>query len=428
MVAISFNFGHTFVQRKGLGVASFTGYPILDFCSSYKKPATLVSRHTVAERTAETNNIHFGANSTMLRTNSSMFEANSSMFESNSTKDVPNMGSTTRDPQVDLVFNIRFWVFVTVIPVGIIGNMLCVLVMSQKQNRKSSCSTYMGSLAIVDTIVLISQGGMTLIHYSRWLVSILTIDKLNIMCKVCAYSLFSAAFSGTMIILALLVERVIVVTCPLKAAVLLSPRRAMMVISIIIIFTFAYNIPLIFSATMMNHFGLQCISVPGSGYASAIYHVSKIVLSGVVPFVAILTMNITILCAVKSSKKQQKRMSAQRQQSPVRTVTSSSGGSVRGSIKKADAVSKMDRQLTIMTVVLTIAFLCLTMPKYAHQLAWMNIDWQSSTQMVILFGWSGTISQELYILNSVVNFFLYVMTGSKFRQDLRTMFQCKTVN
>ena len=392
--------------------------------------------YTEDERMAKCDDARFGGNATILGTNSTMLTVKPTMFESNSSTGGLNTEAATRDPQIDLVFNIRFWVYITVIPIGILGNIVCILVVSKKQNRKASSCVYMGALAIADTVVLISQGGIIILV--TWLTKIFAADKLNIMCKVFAYSLFSAAFCGTMIILALLAERVIAVTCPLKAAVLLSPRRALIVIITIIILTFTYNIPIIFSATVIDHFGLQCISVPGLGYASAIYHMSKIVLSGVLPLVAILTMNLTILCAVKSSQRQQKCLSAEQHRS-MNTISSSISGNPdqRSQAISTDDVnlaiahhqdhkiSKTERQLTVMTVVLTLSFLCLTIPKYAHQLAFINIDWQSSPQMVIVFGWSGTITSELHTINSAINFFLYVMTGSKFREDLKTMFQCK---
>ena len=388
---------------------------------------------------AGTTTLQFGADTTMLGTNSSKVGGNVSMDETSTISAAEYVRSTTWDPQVHLVFTIRFWWYSIVIPVGIIGNLLCLLVLLKKQNRKMSCNVYMAALAMADTMVLVSQSGMTVLM--NWLPTVFPLDKLNIMCKVFSYSLFSSAYSGTMIILALLVDRVIAVTNPLRAAGILSPKRAMFVTITLIMLAFAYHIPFIFSATMMDHFGLQCICVPGLGYASVMYHRSKIILSGVLPLVAILTMNLTILCAFKSSQRQQKHLSAQRCQSTIKTVSNFSEDSDQMSkgMSKVDPktataghqdrkTSKAERQLTIMTVVLTLSFLCLTMPKYAHHLAWMNIDWQSDQQMVVTFGTSSITTQELYILNSAVNFFLYAMTGSKFRRDFIGMFKCKTAD
>ena len=92
-------------------------------------------------------------------------------------------------------------------------------------------------------------------------------------------------------------------------------------------------------------------------------------------------------------------------------------GSISDSINDKD--NNKERQLTIMTVVTTIALLLLTLPKYAHQVVFMNIDWTISGHR------SAFVTHALYILNSGINCFLYVMTGSKFRSDLRTLLQCK---
>ena len=376
---------------------------------------------------------------TIVTLNSSMSTAHSSMAHTNTSVVRVNIETATkRDPQVDIGFAIRFWWYSTVIPIGIIGNMLCVLVLSKKQNPTVSSNVYMGALALADTMVLISQGGMTILI--NWLTKVIALKKQNIMCKVFSYFVFSASYSGTLIILALLTERVIVVTRPLKAAVLLSPKRAMAVVIILTMVAFAYNLPFIFSATMVDHFGLHCVCAPGVGQIPAFYHVSKVVLSGVLPLVAILTLNLTILCAVKSSQHQQKHLSAQQHQTTKRGALNDCADSDQGGqVISKDEVnptiaenhhkrSSTERQLTIMTVVLTLTFLCLTMPKYAHQFAFINTDWQSSQQMLFTFGWSAVTTQELYILNHAINFFLYIMTGSKFRQDLRAMFQCKTVH
>ena len=335
------------------------------------------------------------------------------------------------DLQIDLWFNIRFWWYITVIPVGIIGNLTCLLMVSMKQNYKMSTSVYQGALAIADTIVLISQGGFVILV--NWLTKFFAVNTLNIMCKVLSYFLFSAAFYGTMIIMALLVERVIVVTRPLKAAVLLSPRRAMIVIITIIIIAFAYNIPIIFSATMADHFGLQCVSV--SGYASVIYHMTKVILSGVIPFFAILTMNLMILCAVKSSRKQKKRYAGRKHHNFTISHISKNSDSrievcreddvkVDVTGRQDDKMSLIEWQLTVMTMVVTLTFLFLTVPKYAQQVAFINIYWLNSCQGLVRFGRSALVTQQLYMLNSAINFFLYIVSGSKFRSDLKTLCKC----
>ena len=333
----------------------------------------------------------------------------------------------TPDPEWQLGLNIRFWSDAVIIPIGILGNLLSLIVVTRKQNRTLSCSVYMGALAVADTLTLIGQSGLWMI--ANILPSVWGMEKLGIMCTVCCYILFSSSFGGVMMILALLAERVIAVTFPLKAAVLLSPRRAVTIIIINSIITLAYHVPILYTTAVIDMNGKQCVRNVSevNAYWAEIYYLSKLILNGVLPFVGILTMNLAILCVVRSAGRAKQKLSA-------RSRTSKSDQDVaivndtRVTIRSnQDHIkSKREDQLTMMTVVISLTFLCLTIPRYAQHFAFISIDWQSSESMRKAYGWSGMMTQRLYILNSAVNFFLYFMAGSKFRTDLKELFQCKT--
>ena len=79
---------------------------------------------------------------------------------SSTTVDIEN---TLGESQLALLSNIKFWWITIVMPVGIVGNILCLLVVSQKQNRSISCSMYMGALAVCDSFVLIGKSMQTYI-------------------------------------------------------------------------------------------------------------------------------------------------------------------------------------------------------------------------------------------------------------------------
>lgn len=162
---------------------------------------------------------------------------------------------------------------------------------------------------------------------------------------------------------------------------------------------------------------------------------TKVIISGVIPFFAILTMNLMILCAVKSSRKQKKRHAGRKHHNATISHISKKSDPRREVCRKDDIkaeitehqddkMSKIEWQLTVMTMVVTLTFLFLTVPKYAQQVAFINIDWQSSFQGLVHFGWSALVTQQLYMLNSAINFFLYIVSGSKFRSDLKTLFKC----
>ena len=201
--------------------------------------------------------------------------------------------------QVPMTFfeNIRFWWQVFVAPVGIIANILCILVMSQKHNRSISCSVYMSSLAVCDIVPLVAISGNVFMEGA-----LSSLGEI-ILCKCTSFSVFTFGRSGVLIILALLVERTIAVMCPMKAGILLSPKRATVIVLIIVFFTAIIHSPFMFSTSRIEDAASQCIVIGNDSLFYVIHGMVTLFLYGLFPFVGILILNVMILYALKSSKK-----------------------------------------------------------------------------------------------------------------------------
>ena len=354
----------------------------------------------------------------------------------------------------------------------------------------------MGALAVADTILLLSSAVFYAVSPR---ITYLREETIQVMCKVVVYSTFTSSQCGVFLILALLLERVIAVSKPMKAAILLSPKRALIISFCVLIFSAVFNVPFIF-ITSTNLQGetavyMPCASETRGDLASVIHGMAGLVLNGVVPLVGILVMNLMILYVIKSSKyafgKQKKAKKYFKNISSVSdSVDMTTGATVETSVdtkaipqavdyedsmittpdssktreshvvstdhtetssvksiktepsqsdmvnhskmSKAATTSKMqhgqsqrERQLTMMTMVVTLAFLVCTLPKFVHILIFRNIEYQSSPMRKIVFAWSGFMSQNLNTLNSAINFYMYVLTGSKCRSDLKNLFTCR---
>ena len=390
-----------------------------------------------------------------------------------------NANNTALAGEVELIHAIRFWWSVIIIPVGIVGNILCLLVVSQKQNRPISCSVYMGALAVADMLVLI---GRSLLMYVVYGTSKYSLNTSTMICKAIGFIFFTSSQSGSMIILAMLLERVIAVTKPLKAAVLLSPKGALIISLMIptvlsifniphIIYTFSYKTRRIMTMSM------ECMNADGIFLTSRIYSILTLFISGVLPLFGILIMNPVILFAVKSSKfswrkrlnkrglknSQRLRTSEDKTRSTkLAASTSSDGTKAMSSLsstsvatnnvelgistisamspstdirekqmdnqqnkdtKRKEIMNKRDRQLTVMTVVMTLTFLICVPPYYLRSLVYNLLDPPRNIPANLIRFWITSVFANLMTLNSAINFFLYVMTGSKFRADLMRMFR-----
>ena len=338
--------------------------------------------------------------------------------------------------QMQLIQSFYFWWHIIIIPVGIVGNVLCLLVMLQKQNRSISCSVYMGALAVADTIHLLIKG-FSAVAFPE--LSNVIEETATLLCKVTFYCLFTSSQCGVLIILAFLMERVIAVRKPMKAAIILSPKRALIISFIIVAFASLFNIPFIFVASIVKVMEtVRCApDTPGKlGYV--IHSMVGLLINGVLPLVIILVVNLMILYTIKSSKAafgKRKKTKEYHTQARER-ITSVSG--TKDILEMTDDTtvtsgelsvvsrsrSQRERQLTVMTVAMTLAFLLCTMPMHVFGVVWTNIEYQRSVRMQIMFELTGCIVQSLVTLNCAINFYLYILTGSKFRSDLKMLFRC----
>ena len=339
--------------------------------------------------------------------------------------------------------NTRFWWSCFSIPTGITGNILCLLVVSQKHNHSISCSVYMGALAVCDTLFLAANALQTYIPY---LGDEMLITNHVICCKASAFVSFTSSQCGNMIILGLLLERVIAVTKPLKAAILLSRKRSLIIVFIIFILLAAFNVPHILSWTAKTKPINRCTYMIDSLIVTPVYSMFAMFINGILPLFGILIMNLIILCVIKSKRGRRKQSKKRGLSTKKCSVTEASTTDVHPpdistissaninfkahdvsdvdieiSLKRDAKTTKMENQLTTMTVVMTAAFFICVAPYYI--LAVLYVFPNAGNPLAL--AWTATICRNLILLNSGINFYLYALSGSKFRSDVTELFCTK---
>ena len=108
------------------------------------------------------------------------------------------------------------------------------------------------------------------------------------------------------------------------------------------------------------------------------------------------------------------KMAASRSESARSTVSSKSGSKMQN----------VERQLTIMLVSVSFAFLVLTLPQFVRYVIYSIVDHNTSNKREAVYYLMYHLSNKLYITNSSVNFYVYCISGSKFRKDLTDMLVC----
>jgi hypothetical protein len=346
-----------------------------------------------------------------------------------------------------------YWMPVIVF-VGLAGNIISFLIMLKPHNRRISCCNYMAALAGTDSLIL-------LIGLVYWTALFLA-TRPEIVCKTLAWLLQANSFASMLLIFSMTVDRFIAIRWPLRARTICTTRRTRITIGCILLTTYVYTLPYFFTAGHLPGYA-GCAAVLTTATLPVVYNWVNIFLASIVPFVGLLTMNTFIIVTIRSRGKYFEETDAATasttrgtanegfETEPSTSTTnftnidpsqdandakpSSSTNSARAASnaqatkqsKKIPAAktdsSSRDNQLTVMLLLVTFTFLLLTLPQYARHVASVLWNYMSSPQSYADYVLTAHVTNRLFNTNSACNFFLYCLSGTRFRQDLISLFR-----
>ena len=144
------------------------------------------------------------------------------------------------------------------------------------------------------------------------------------------------------------------------------------------------------------------------GVITKVYSWLTFVINAVIPFVSLLYMNYLIIQAVRGSRKMF-REHIERGQGQVNI--------------NPGRQKNTETQLTTMLLLVTSLFLILMIPTYIRFLYTTFVTRDTPTKYANLMFFYH-LSHKLYHTNNGINFFLYCISGQKFRNDLKEILCC----
>ena len=132
------------------------------------------------------------------------------------------------------------------------------------------------------------------------------------------------------------------------------------------------------------------------------------------PFVFLLTMNSVIIHTIRK-RLTDDVVTKLRIQDP----SKSEGHNNKG---QGQDIKTSEKQIYIILILITFAFLILTTPTYAMFLYANFVDYTKTPESFAAFFLFFSVGEKLYYTNNGINFYLYVMSGQKFRHDLISLF------
>ena len=267
----------------------------------------------------------------------------------------------------------------------------------------STC-IYMAAISINDSFMMFFA-----LH--DWLSSMQIFIMNSTECKLSAFFISVILQNSTYQVLAMTTDKYIAIKWPHQASIYSTPERARNATIVIIICVLIYNIPHLFLSKLV---GMECLGYSVGGVFTKVYSMLSFCAYAVIPFVMLIYMNYIIVQKVRSSRKMfagnGSHENVQRQGKP---QTQSQISNMR-----QKSMKNTEHQLTIMLLLVTILFMILMIPTYLRYV-YTNFaprDTPANYASLMLFY---HISHKLYTTNNGINFFLYCISGQKFRNDLK---------
>ncbi|XP_013380316.1 thyrotropin-releasing hormone receptor [Lingula anatina] len=315
------------------------------------------------------------------------------------------------------------------IVMGTFGNCLSLAVMTRKSMRATPIGIYLATLSVADLVVL----WVGLMRHLLSSFDVADIREFSVFsCQMTKFLTYFSMDFAAYILVAVSVERYIAVCQPEKASTLCTIKRSVAVLAIIAVLIAAKTLHVFW--TRGNEYqlvGNETVLVRVCGYPNESYRFFwKHVLPWIIfcvyvigPFATMLVLNILIINGLYNLEKRRFHRNGNAPDKWGSDSRSSNGllGSQSQS-KNERARHAYTKSLTIMLLSVTIAFLVLSIPGFINRL--LQSYWKRKigdphekakfelTQAVVLI---------LNYANHSINFFLYCLTGRRFREELRNI-------
>ncbi|KAL4227267.1 hypothetical protein ACF0H5_012713 [Mactra antiquata] len=332
----------------------------------------------------------------------------------NLTNDSTNLTCDERSTYLEYRASILIWKVVPpiLILLGTAGNILSILILTRKSIRSSTTALYLTVLAFSDLTVLYT--GLL----RQWMIYAFGTDIRelgNLMCKINIWLVYSSLDYSAWILVVVTMERVVSAWLPHRAKDVCRKKSATAILISIGVFILLMNAHLMYGmSTIDNSKGSgQCLEIDDSydTFFNVTWPWIDLCVYCVIPFSVIVIGNGLILTKVLKSQNRVKAGS----------VMHTSGERRHHHYHTSGKHSYM----TAILFTLNIVFLVSATPISIYNVGftyWTNDgDKKTSAQLDL---WWAIVNMCMYG-NNTFNFFLYCLSGSKFRHEVIIMFCSK---
>ena len=287
---------------------------------------------------------------------------------------------------------------------GTFGNVMTIIIMNQLRKTVSSMSVYFTALAVSDLLFIYTEAMRTLI------VKNLSYDYFTIStaaCKIGMFLLYNMGVTSPWILVTMTMQRAVSVLWPHRVNVLCTRRKSIFTVMGIVLFIACIHSHFLYGADLV-HFrnGTFTFCVPSTTkykqFLGDVWSWVDLLIFSILPFLFLAISNGLLV----------KKLAASVREANLK-LSAGQRGQAKRREKKATSVT-----LTLVIVSITFIILCLPFSLYVllndfvlEKIPDENLFSRSIKQFIY-----GMVNL-LWYCNSAVNFYLYCLTGSKFRAE-----------
>lgn len=305
-----------------------------------------------------------------------------------------------------------FWVKFILTPViviaGLVGNTLSFVVMKSKALRRKSYSHYLSALAVFDTFTLIVRQVRVVDEYFYNTIGVNEVfkDFEDFGCKIFHYMEHIAYLMSSWLIVLMAVERLIAVCFPFKKVVILKQTGATLCICCLFV---AVSLSQAFRLVMIEHIDNDIQNCEASDnylelYTSLHVYFYQWTLTFVLPVLLVLGCNMLVLYQIFKIKREVKKKDKRNRQ---------------------NRTARKNTRTTCMLLIVSFTFIGTLLPLFTLTLIMdisvRNLGSDAWTLYNALWPFIET-SEAISLVNYAVNFYIYILSGRRFRFELKRVF------
>ena len=290
---------------------------------------------------------------------------------------------------------------------GTFGNVM-IIVIHKRTALTSSMSVFFLFLAASDLVAI------CVTCFKAWLQFIFSFNMTGLndtVCKLVTFLIYVSGVLSAWTLVAMTAQRAVCVLFPHRANVLCTVGKSQAIVISMVFFIVAIHTHILYGVHIGMHDGhKRCvIRSDYEAFFQEIWTWVDVLIFSLLPWLCLAVSNSLLVWKLRLSLREAKL-----------SLGSGQADRINDRRKKATSIS-------ITLIAVSTAFLVLTFPMSFYQIVsfmfWMNESIHALRSSRIAY-YIRQISYPLWYANSCINFYIYCLTGSKFRREAKQILMC----